>query len=265
MHINLHPTWQWSGETSNLIGAAIHDGHNIRDELSAHLALDEAGRLREEDPFTGPMARVLPFHVIGSQSRFEIDFNRPAAKAVYRLPADAWGLQVWHGELPDEIAQRSLELYQAFYADAEKQLKAIEAQFGNFVVFDIHSYNHRRDGADGAPAAAHENPEVNIGTASLGDEKFRPLVESLISDLRAFDFQGRHLDVRENVKFKGGEFSQWIHRTFPRTGCSIAIEWKKFWMDEWTGEPDQPQLELICRATQSTLAGVKAELARLSL
>ncbi len=262
--LNSEPTWQWGGEISNLIGAAIHDGHHTREELSTHFYLDEAGRLREEDPFTGPMARVLPFHVTGLHSRFEVDFNRSPHKAVYRLPEDAWGLQVWHGKLPDEIAQRSLELYHAFYADAEKQLKAIEKQFGNFVVFDTHSYNHRRDGAAEVPAVAHENPEVNIGTASIGNEKFRPLVERLIADLRAFDFEGRHLDVRENVKFTGGEFSQWIHRTFAQSGCSIAIEWKKFWMDEWTGEPDERQLELICQATQSTLAGVKSELARLS-
>ena len=261
--INIKPTWQWEGEISDLIGAAIHDGHDTREELSTHFYLDDAGRLREEDPFTGPMARVLPFHVVGSQSRFEVDLNRPLDKSVYRVPEDAWGLQVWHGELPEEIAQRSLELYRAFYADAERQLKAVEAQFGNFVVFDTHSYNHRRDGAEGAPASAQENPEVNIGTASMGDEKFRPLVERLIADLREFDFDGRQLDVRENVKFGGGEFSKWIHRTFPNAGCSVAIEWKKFWMDEWTGEPDERQLELICRATQSTLAGVKEELARL--
>ena len=260
----IQPTWQWSGEISDIIGAAIHDGHNARDEVAAHFALNEAGRLREEDPFTAPMARVLPFNVIGVQSRFEVDFNRPRDKAVYRVPEDAWGLQVWNDALPDEIAARSLELYDAFYADAAKHLKEVEKQFGNFVIFDTHSYNHRRDGENSPPADARENPEVNIGTASLGDEKFRPLIERLIEELHAFDFGGRHLDVRENVKFKGGEFSKWIHRTFPQTGCSIAVEWKKFWMDEWTGEADKAQLELIRQATQSTLAGAREELARLS-
>ncbi len=228
------------------------------------MALPDAERRREEDPFTGQIARVLPYHVVASQSRFEVDFNRPREGAVYRVPSDAWGLQVWDGELPNEIVQRSLALYEAFYDEADHNLRKIVAQFGGFVMFDTHSYNHRRDGINAPPADEAANPEVNIGTKSLGDEKFRPLIERFMADLRAFDFDGRHLDVRENIKFGGGEFSQWIHRTFPHTGCSLAIEWKKFWMDEWTGLPDNHQLELICRATQSTLPGVREELARLA-
>jgi hypothetical protein len=84
----------------------------------------------------------------------------------------------------------------------------------------------------------------------------------LISDLRAFDFNGRRLDVRENIRFQGGEFGRWIHATFPRQVCSIAIEFKKFFMDEWTGEADLDEVERIFRALQSTLPGVATELER---
>lgn len=44
------------------------------------------------------------------------------------------------------------------------------------------------------------------------------LVDRFISDLRAFDFLGRHLDVRENVKFVGRQFPKWVHTRFPATG-----------------------------------------------
>ena len=131
------------------------------------------------------------------------------------------------------------------------------------MVYDLHSYNHRRDGKDGAPAAASENPEVNIGTKSLADPRFRPLIERFIGELRAFDFQGRRLDVRENVKFGGGEFSKFVHREFPHNACSLAIEWKKFWMDEWSGAPDEDQRALIRRALVATFDGVREELGKL--
>jgi N-formylglutamate deformylase len=36
----------------------------------------------------------------------------------------------------------------------------------------------------------------------------------------------------------------------------LAIEFKKFFMDEWTGKPDKTQLETINQALQSTIPGV---------
>jgi hypothetical protein len=59
-----------------------------------------------------------------------------------------------------------------------------------------------------------------------------------MTTIRSFDRAGRTLDVRENVKFLGGEFSRWIHRRFPGTGCALALELKKVFMNEWTGELD---------------------------
>ena len=49
---------------------------------------------------------------------------------------------------------------------------------------------------------------------------------------------GRELDVRENVKFRGGYLSWWIHEHYPEQGLALAIEVKKFFMDEWTGAPN---------------------------
>lgn len=260
----LQPTWEWGGTLSPLIGAAVHDGHLSREEVLAHFRLDDAARLREEDPFTGDIARALPRHVIGLHSRFELDLNRPTEKAVYRVPEDAWGLEVWKGVLPDDVAANSMALYGAFYEEMKGELEKVRASFGNFVVYDLHSYNHRRNGQNAPPADPDENPEVNIGTKTLNDPNFRPLIERFISDLRAFDFGGRQLDVRENVKFGGGQLSKWIHDEFPHSACSIAVEWKKFWMDEWSGEADDAQRELIRLALVSTFDGVREELAKLS-
>ena len=259
----LEPTWQWGGVVSPLVGAAVHDGHQTRPEILERFRLDDAGRLREEDPFTADMARALPRHVVGLHSRFELDLNRERDKAVYRVPEDAWGLDVWKNELEQDHADNSLAVFDAFYAEAKIALEKVRQAFGNFVVYDLHTYNHRRDGADAPPANADENPEVNIGTKTLNAPKFRPLIDRFMADLRAFDFGGRHLDVRENVKFGGGYFSKWVHDEFPDSACSIAIEWKKFWMDEWNGEADDEQRELIRLALVSTFDGVREELAKL--
>jgi hypothetical protein len=106
---------------------------------------------------------------------------------------------------------------------------------------------------------------VNLGSGTIDRNRWGPLVDRFRNDLRAFDFLGRHLDVRENVKFKGGNFSRWIHRTFPESGCSLAIEFKKFFMDEWTGKLDEQQGRAIRRALESTVPGVLDELRKLGV
>jgi hypothetical protein len=86
------------------------------------------------------------------------------------------------------------------------------------------------------------------------------LVERFMADLRAYEFLGRSLDVRENVKFFGGHMSRWIHRTFPDRGCVLSIELKKFFMDEWTGEVDVDLLVEVLRALRGTVPGLCEEL-----
>jgi N-formylglutamate deformylase len=87
-----------------------------------------------------------------------------------------------------------------------------------------------------------------------------PIVDRFITDLRNFNFLGRNLDVRENLRFRGGNFPRWIHENFPKKGCALAIEFKKFFMDEWTGIPDNTQLKAIGNALQSTIPGILEEL-----
>ncbi len=246
-----------------LVATAIHDGNLLRKEVAEIMALNEEDRLREEDPFTGEWTAIGNTQLIALRSRFEVDLNRPREKAVYQKPEDAWGLKVWKNEPSKELVTRSLEEYDAFYKDVYQIFSELEKQFGHFVVFDLHSYNHRREGPNGLPANADENPEVNIGTGTIDRSKWGHLVDRFITDLHDFNFINRHLDVRENIKFKGGQFSRWIHQTFPDSACSISVEFKKFFMDEWTGKPDQQQLEEIRLALQSTIPGVLEELKKL--
>ena len=245
----------WHFETGDgpLIATAIHDGHDVRPELNDLMSISGNGRLREEDPFTGEWTRVANSRIVGLRSRFEVDLNRPREKAVYISPEDAWGLNIWR-KIPSNFQiEYSLAEYDAFYAEVHRILSELEKRHGRFVVFDLHTYNHLREGPYGPAADPQGNPEVNIGTGTLDRSYWAPVVDVFVNSLQNFDYFGRQLDVRENIKFRGGNFPRWVNQNFPKTGCAIAIEFKKFFMNEWTGEADTPQVQEIKEALQSTV------------
>ncbi len=255
--------WKLKKGDSPIIATAVHDGHGLRDEVAEIMKLSEADRLCEEDPYTSIWVDVAETRIVALRSRFEVDLNRPREKAVYVTPDDCWGLEVWKERPSDEIIKKSLEEYDAYYKNLKEVLNETQNKHGKFCLFDIHSYNHKRSGADSEPESAEENPEVNIGTGTMDREKWSPLVDRFIEDLRSFDFMGRKLDVRENVKFFGGNQVKWLHENFAENGCGLAIEFKKFWMDEWSGEKDEKQVKAIHEALRSTVPGVLEELERM--
>ena len=241
---------------SPFIATAIHSGHEVRHNISNLFALAAEERLREEDPYTDEWVIIADNQIIGHNSRFELDLNRPRHKAIYRKPEDAWGLNVWKEELSEEFAEESLARYDKFYEDVKRFLKDIQEQHGCFIVYDLHTYNHKREGAEGPAADPGENPEVNIGTGNMNRDKWAPVVDTFIETLSSYNYMGRQLDVRENVKFEGGHFMRWIHENFPDSACVMSIEFKKFFMDEWTGTPDRTQLKEIRNALEATVKPV---------
>jgi N-formylglutamate amidohydrolase len=222
-------------------------------------ALSDADRLREEDPYTGEWTKVAPTRLVARRSRFEVDLNRPRDKAVYARPADAWGLDLWKKPPPEALLERSLEEYDAFYTELSRLLTGLIHRFGGVVVLDLHTYNHRRDGPEADPV---QNPEVNVGTGTLDRARWARLVDRCMADLQSYDFLGRSLDVRENVKFRGGNMSRWINQSFAGKACSIAIEFKKFFMDEWSGKIDDQSYDQIAPALRSCVTGLRTELER---
>ncbi|KRF29771.1 N-formylglutamate amidohydrolase [Phycicoccus sp. Soil802] len=250
----------WTGP---VVATSVHAGHDVRPDLVELMVLDDAERLREEDPYTDRIAAVVPDRVLTHRSRFECDLNRPRREAIYRTPDDCWGLQVWRdGELPDEQFQGSLATYDAFFDALGARLDRV-AERGPFVLLDVHSYNHRRDGEDQPAAPAHENPEVNVGTGSVDHDLFQPLLERFMRDLRSKDLGCGPMDARENVAFEGRNIAWFVHDRYPRVGCVLALEFKKTFMDEWTGELNQPALECASVALEAALPGLREELDRL--
>lgn len=238
--------WELNRGDGRVLATAIHDGHAVRDDLLSKFSLPENGRLREEDPYTFESIADVTNRLIAKRSRFEVDLNRPAEDAVYLGPDQAWGLDVWKSPLNDAAVEISLNLHKQFYGQVRHILTQMTTEHKKIVVLDVHSYNHRRDGPDEQSTDPSDAPDINIGTSSMPREKWAYIVDPLIEALSAFDFNGRKLDVRENIAFQGkGELTRFTHQHFPGQCCAIAFEWKKFFMDEWTGQPDQKELDAM--------------------
>lgn len=249
----------WDGQ---IVFTAVHAGHDLRPEVRDLMVLDEATRYREEDPHTDRIGSGLDSGMVMHRSRFEADLNRARDTAVYLDPEDSWGLDVWRdGQLPDDVAERSRRVHDAWYEELAHRIAPMAAR-GPFVVYDLHSYNHRRDGPDAGPAPQDGNPDVNVGTGSLDREPWNPVVDAFIESMstEVIPATGRRLDVRENVRFWGQNEGRWAHRLYPDTACVLALEFKKTFMDEWTGDVDEEHLAQLADALARTVPAVTAAL-----
>ena len=250
----------WSGQ---LVATAIHTGHDLRPEVAEAMVLDEATRLREEDPHTDTIGALTPARAVVHRSRFEVDLNRLLEDAVYRTPEDCWGLQVWRTDpLAEDIVRRSQQEYASFYSALGARLDEVAGR-GPFVLYDVHSYNHRRDGADAEPEPVEDNPEVNLGTGSVDRKVFQGVIDAFTESLSAQSTDGGAIDVRENVKFEGRALAWWVHERYAGRGVVLALEFKKTFMDEWSGQVDEVRVRQLQQALAATHGRVLAALAEI--
>lgn len=232
-----------------VIAVAVHAGHDLRPEVAAAIALTEDVCFREEDPFTGAWTSHAPTSVVVRRSRFEVDLNRPRDRAVYAGPEDAWGLDVWGGRgLHPATVTASLDLYDAFYALLDELVAGAVARHGVAVVLDCHSYNHRRVGPHADPEPADGNPEVNVGTGWVDAGRWGHVITAFVDALTHAAPDRGPLDVRENVRFRGGHLPRHVSERHGTHALPLALEFKKTWMDEWTGEVDAGHRDALVAA-----------------
>ncbi|CAN5824264.1 N-formylglutamate amidohydrolase [soil metagenome] len=239
-----------------IVATAIHAGHELRPEVVASMTLEPGDRRREEDPHTDELAAVVGSHVIVHRSRFEVDLNRDRSSAVYVEPEDAWGLDLWAPALERPVIERSRALHDAFYRRLGDTLDSLVRDHGGFVLYDVHSYNHRRHGPDSRPADPRTDPVVNLGTGSM-PAKWRPVAEAFLDAMTLIDAGGVAIDARENVKFRGRYMAEFVHDRYGQVGCALAVEFKKTFMNEWTGEVFPGLFDDMKRSLAATVEPVR--------
>jgi N-formylglutamate amidohydrolase len=254
------PPWSIDVGDGPIVATAVHSGHELRPEVAEWMAIEDLQRLREEDPLTDIWTSVGDSSIRVYRSRFEVDLNRPRDKAIAQNPDDSWGLTVWRERPPATVIERSLAEYDSFYDDVDALLDFLLGRWNRILVLDLHSYNHCRNGPNQPGASQLCNPEVNIGTGTMDRERWMPLVDTFIAELRSQNIRGRPLDVRENVKFKGGYFPLSLHSRYPDNVCVLSIEFKKIFMDEWKATASIAAVEALRIALRDAANAIRPHL-----
>ena len=245
--------------TIPMLFLAIHNGHQMSEHTKEKIGISDTERMREEDPFTERFISDKENHIIQYTSRFEYDLNRHPSKAVYQRPDDCWGLNIYpETALSDEEIKEALNQHNMFYQQLDTTIEKFLNRHDNILIWDIHSYNHKRGGVDAPFDSDDENPEIILGTNHYKymGEKWKPLVDRIENKIRNIELDylaspplphnrslsQKHLDVRQNIKFPGGYLSQYLNHKYSGRVCCIAVEFKKIWMNEWTQEIDEKAL-----------------------
>jgi hypothetical protein len=230
--------------------AAIHAGHNVREELLPLMQIPEKDRLFEEDPATDRMIRGNANAVWGLDSRAEYDLNRPAEKAVPLTAEQFWGVQVYQAPLTDAMKLRSLEKHEAFYRFAGSCIRVLLERFGFCVVYDIHSYNISRQVEKGIG----NPPLFNLGTALLDRLRWGSRIDAWLHQLGRIEIPGMETTVEENRVFTGaGELCRRL-TGWDRNILVLPTEIAKVYMDERAGTLHDERIDALRHGLHKAIA-----------
>jgi len=226
-----------------ILCAAIHNGGNMRPPLADSCLLSQAERYYEEDPFTGSFIEQQPITLIAHDSRYEYDLNRTHDECVY---VTAWGKEIWKEPLSAEEIALSKEKHAQFFRIVSAVVEALAKDFGQCLVYDIHSYNYQRH-------ERNDVPVFNIGTSSVKSEKWRPIIDTWLNALKTMRVEGVEVTAAENDVFFGkGNLAGHCHRLYDNV-LVLATEVKKVFMNELTGEADALVLPSLQKAFNHTV------------
>lgn len=232
------------------VTTAIHAGHGVRQELVPLMSLPEIERLAEEDAATDRIIRGCHSTIWGLDSRAEYDLNRPPDLALPLTPEMFWGTRVFGAPPTEAMNRRSLEKYDAFYRFAAAVVQVLLDRFGACVVYDVHSYNIKRQMDKGHPSP----PVFNLGTRGIDRGRWEAPVTEWLDRLARIRIPGRSVTVAENDVFDGlGEFCRRLNQWDPNI-LVLPTEISKVYMDEHTGVVHEPTVH----ALQNELAGAVA-------
>ncbi len=207
---------------------AIHNGDRLSQELVDNCLLSQKERYQEEDPYTGSFIDRQAITIINHDSRYEYDLNRKPEDCVYET---AWGKKVWEKQLNKAEDLASRKKHAQFYRILHTLIEALRKDFGQCIVYDIHSYNYKR-------YERKDLPVFNIGTSSIKNDGWRPIIIAWLAALQKCKIDPVPITVAENDIFLGkGYLAMSCHERYDNV-LVLATEVKKVFMDELTGEPD---------------------------
>ncbi len=224
-------------------GLAIHAGSRVRENLREVMDVNREDRYREEDPFTERFIRDFPIQVVALDSRFEYDLNRPEERAIYPASELTWGLKVWTRPLTDEERAETLAKYREYHTLIDIVTEYLLRKNRYAVIFDCHSYNYQRDAR--IPWYDSDKPVINLGTEAVNREIFGGVIDTFLAQMKTLAVDGRHITAGENVVFRGGYVSRRLSQAHYDNLLVLAIEFRKIFMDEWSGELYDDRLEQI--------------------
>jgi len=221
-------------EPVHYAGLVLHSGHRVRPDILEILSVGEQDRFREEDPYMDRFIKDFPIQLIARDSRFEYDLNWEIEKAIYSAGSKKWGLNVWKRELNQKERSLSLAKFGEFHYLLDLITEFLLKQGRQALIFDMHSFCYQREAKQ--LWYKDEMPEINLGTKALRRDHFAPLLDKLMAELSHTEVNGQRMRVAENVLFPGGYVSRKYSRLYPEQVLVLALEFKKIFMDEWTGE-----------------------------
>lgn len=234
-----------------IICTAVHAGHQLRANLVEKCALSAAERLYEEDPFTDQLIQAMPITIVGLDSRYEYDLNRPIANCIYTT---AWGKQVWRKKLTAKERNDSGEKHRGFYRVLDALVGKLEAQFGATLMFDVHSYNFLR--------RTDATPTFNLGTEQIDHDRWRSMVNLTLDKLNKVELSNLPVVACENGVFYGrGYMIAHINSRFQNT-LVLPIEVKKIFMDELTGDIYPLVMQALTQQFKSSLVDIATVFAK---
>ncbi|MCK4852709.1 MAG: N-formylglutamate amidohydrolase [Bacteroidales bacterium] len=232
-------------EPAFFAGVSMHSGHRVRREILEFLTVDAENRYREEDPFMDRFISDFPLRIYGRDSRFEYDLNRNPYKAIYDFDKPKWGLKVWNREIPEKERVESIKKHREFHGLLELVCKYLLQQHRYALLFDLHAYCYQREIKQ--EWYEDERPEINIGTRAVNREIFDPAINCFIKNLYKTRIDGHPMRISENEIFLGGYLSRHLSRIYHDQLLVLSLEYKKIFMDEWTGKLYQSVLDKLVR------------------
>ena len=144
------------------------------------------------------------------------------------------GKRVWNRELTPDEKKLSRKKHHEFHRLLEILSDYLIAEGGFGIVFDVHSFNYRRE--EEPAALGEKKPDINLGTKAANREAFGGIIEYFLDRLGEIRVRNKTLRAAENEIFPGGYLTRTLSQKYGPRILVPAVEFKKIFMDERTGE-----------------------------